>query len=269
MNVYLWRPTGILLIMVINALLSGCAPKPVLYFKSAPVKNTSVEIRGELYWPGGQGPFPAIILLHGCGGVDQHYRDWALRIAGWGYVSFLVDSFTDRGAVNICSQTRKVNKTARALDIFGAARYLQQLPTVDGKLIGIMGFSHGGGAILSAVQENAPYVAKMNAFPFQAAVAFYPWCDITTDQNLSVPTLILTGERDDWTPADQCVLLERMIGTRDLLETMVFEGAYHAFDRPKHNRTYLGHRLEYDPSAAKQANIRSKAFFDYHLKEKK
>ena len=35
---------------------------------------------------------------------------------------------------------------------------------------------------------------------FRAAVAYYPLCGVASEE-LNVPTLILIGELDDWTPA--------------------------------------------------------------------
>ena len=55
-------------------------------------------LTGRLNKPDGEGPFPAIVLLHGCGGI-QPKRDhrWAERLSGWGYVTLQVDSFWPRG----------------------------------------------------------------------------------------------------------------------------------------------------------------------------
>lgn len=81
-------------------------------------------------------------------------------------------------------------------------------------------------------------------------------------------TLILTGEKDDWTPADRCVSFKSTVEKRDLLKLIIYDGAYHGFDRPKRTRTYLGHHLEYDPFAARKAIKETKAFFEHHLKKK-
>ena len=54
--------------------------------------------------PQGAGPFPAIIALHGCGGLlnkegelARRETDWAKRLVGAGYVVLFPDSFTARG----------------------------------------------------------------------------------------------------------------------------------------------------------------------------
>ena len=53
-----------------------------------------------------------------------------------------------------------------------------------------------------------------------------------------------------------------------MLDLVVYDGAYHDFDRSKGNRTYLGHILQYDDEATKDAKERTKAFFDRYLLRK-
>jgi dienelactone hydrolase len=76
--------------------------------------------------------------------------------------------------------------------------------------------------------------------------------------------LILIGEKDDWTPADDCrrlvegedeIGMSRERGDGPSIRLIVYPGAYHSFDRPDLQPTrYLGHTLAYDKSAAEQAN---------------
>jgi dienelactone hydrolase len=60
----------------------------------------------------------------------------------------------------------------QAPDAFAAAEYLRGLSNVRADRIGVIGFSHGGWAVLKAVLEDA--VRTGPARPFAAAVAFYP-----------------------------------------------------------------------------------------------
>src|SRR5690348_12017116 len=64
-------------------------------FNGEPVQLSALQFR-----PQGQGPFPAIVLLHGCSGmytrsgnVTNSYRHWAELLSEDGYVALLVDSF--------------------------------------------------------------------------------------------------------------------------------------------------------------------------------
>ncbi|MFQ5852605.1 MAG: dienelactone hydrolase family protein, partial [Candidatus Binatia bacterium] len=148
--------------------------------------------------PVGEGPFPAVVLLHGCSGIVPHYGVWADRLAGWGYVALQVDSLKPRGETYICDKVFAISPFTRAKDAHAAKAYLAGLRFVRGEQIAVLGWSHGGWATLLTL-NNSPNVERWSD-PFQAAVAFYPWCRGAI-YHLDAPLLILIGERDDWTPA--------------------------------------------------------------------
>jgi dienelactone hydrolase len=184
----------------------------------------------------------------------------------WGYVALIVDSFSPRGIDRVCGKSFRVPDILRAGDAYGAAIYLKQLPYVDSDNIGLIGFSHGGWTGLRAVQRNFPYSVNMETIPFKAAVLFYPSCYYAQDEYIAIPTLILIGSKDDWTPADRCVELDRAVSNPEMLELVVYDGAYHDFDRNKQGyRSYLGHVLKYDVKATKDAKERTKEFFEKYL----
>ena len=80
-------------------------------FPSAPRQAGSVvQLSGYLYRPDGPGPFPAVVMLHGCSGLMTHSgkmqanaRFWAEHLRDHGYVALLVDSFTARGIDEVCT----------------------------------------------------------------------------------------------------------------------------------------------------------------------
>ena len=98
-----------------------------------------------LFRPKGKGPFPAVVALHGCGGLfndDKEIKgreeDWAERLAAAGYVALLPDSFTARGVRQIAR-----GRTARSLppsaeDAAAAAGWLAKQPFVDASRMGLM-----------------------------------------------------------------------------------------------------------------------------------
>jgi hypothetical protein len=57
----------------------------------------ALPIWGHLSGPKGDGPFPAIVLLHGCSGLGRANEVWTARLVDWGYVVLNVDSFGPRG----------------------------------------------------------------------------------------------------------------------------------------------------------------------------
>ncbi|MCF6120362.1 prolyl oligopeptidase family serine peptidase [Mesorhizobium muleiense] len=93
---------------------------------------------------------------------------------------------------------------------YGALEFLTTLGFVDSRRVALMGFSAGGIAVLQAVQLGAAEALMKQKF--QAAIAYYPSCSVTSGE-MAVPTLILVGERDDWTPASACrKMMERRSG---------------------------------------------------------
>jgi len=255
--------------ITLSLLCLSCASYQSVCFQSAPAAEDSLKLKGNLYKPEGDGPFSAVVVLHGCAGIDYHFRSWAEQLKKWGYVALIVDSFGPRGVGRVCGHSFRVSAYERAADAYGAAIHLKQLPYVDSEKIGLMGFSHGGWTGIKAVQKNFPYTINMETIPFKAAVLFYPSCYYENDQYIAIPTLILIGSKDDWTPADRCVELSRVVSNPEILELVVYDGAYHDFDRNKQGcRSYLGHVLKYDVKATRDAKKRTRAFFDRHLLRK-
>jgi|SRR6266851_1278151 len=95
---------------------------------------------------------------------------------------------------------------ARQGDALGALGYLSKLPFVDPKRIAVVGASAGGFVALELASiHDVSVFAVSDEVKFKAAVAYYPLCGVATQQ-LTIPTIILIGELDDWTPAKDCEL---------------------------------------------------------------
>jgi dienelactone hydrolase len=239
-------------------------------FPSVAVDNVAAgpEITGALYRPTGtevgEGPFPAIVLAHTCAGVRPHTEIWGKRLAGWGYVVLAPDSFGPRDVSTVCGNGMVVSGGARVADIAGAMDFLNAQPFVRKNTIGLIGHSHGGWTTMRAVQKRFGLAAR----GLRGAVAYYPACQAQFDTDVAVPLLILVGDKDDWTPADNCRRLQAAGFTRpELVETIYYPDAYHSFDSQLAPRTAYGHSLRYDPVAAPDAEARTKAFFAKLLKQ--
>jgi len=87
-------------------------------------------------------------VLHGCNGVGPHYREWARRLAQWGFAALLIDSFGPRGFKEVCNRGHLVPPEVQARDGFDGAAYLRAAPEVRAARVGVIGLSHGGWAVL-------------------------------------------------------------------------------------------------------------------------
>jgi dienelactone hydrolase len=232
-------------------------------FGADTVGGPASDARAELFVPAGAGPFAAVVVLPGCDGVGPHYREWASRLHAWGYVAMLVDSLRPRGLRNICNHGMEVPPLLQAQDALAAADYLRGLPNVRADRIGVIGFSHGGWAVLKAVLADT--VEQDHARPFIAAVAFYPGCE-TPESALATDTLILIGDADDWTPAARCRRwYDRAQRAGHSLDMKVYPGALHGFDAPHGPHEYAGHHVGRDPQAAADALVASREFLAQRL----
>jgi len=228
-------------------------------------------ITAELSTPRGAGPFPAVILLHGCGGVGPHIKDWAVWLRHEGYAAFVLDSFGGRGLKRLCGGSAALTGRMRAPDVFAAARYLKMLPQIDGKRIAAIGYSHGGWTLMWAVATEAQYPDV----DIRAFIMFYPTCTGWKTLPGTTPVLMLLGGKDDWTPAAPCEALAQSASrTRGHITAVLYPDAYHAFDSPgiigrrmvPDARGGLGATIEYNPKAHEDAEKQVRAFLAQNLK---
>jgi dienelactone hydrolase len=223
----------------------------------------TTELVGELYRPSGSGPYPAVVALHGCAGRgSKAYEDaTAARFMTDGYAVLFVDSFKPRGVTERCHAAASDETVDRVMDAYGGLDYLAGLPFIDASRIALVGYSQGAMVALSIVGLDG--IDALVDRHFKAAIAYYPLCGASRG-DVSIPTLVLIGALDDWTPARDCeAMMARRTGKGASLKLIVYPGAYHAFDaatlsdRP---RTYQGHHLEYNEAADRAAWSDAAAF---------
>jgi dienelactone hydrolase len=246
----------------------------IVEFQNTPVLGRPVMLRGYLRRPSGAGPFPAVVLLHGCHGFAESLdQNWGARLVEWGYVTLTVDNFSARGLKNSCRGGLPMDVS---FDAYRALDFLSLRPFVDAGRAVVLGFSQGGWLSLSSVEHGPIERAAKNRF--RAAVAFYPIC-ARINGPMTVPTLILIGEKDDWTPADACrklangeddLSVSRPKGEGAPLKLKVLPDAYHGFDAPGEKPvSYLGHHLEYNKAATDQSSEMLREFLASNIGERR
>jgi dienelactone hydrolase len=257
-----------------------------------------VALRGVLLLPRGEAPaggFPAIVALHGCGGMYSslpsrrdalqiRLRTMAEMLVGEGYLVLFPDSFRPRGRESICAESlrvRTLTTAVRRLDVLAALGYLQSRPDVAPDRIALLGWSHGGSTLLSSLDANAAPVRGFRAqgteLPyFRAGVALYPGCleslrSPTRFAN-AAPLLLLVGGSDDWTSPQACERLAAQLHDPAAPVRLVeYPDTYHGFDGPDSQRPMhldlpngvhpgKGVTVAVNPSAREDAYRQVKAF---------
>jgi dienelactone hydrolase len=221
---------------------ADAAPLPSPIQVDIPLANGILH--AQLYKPDGDGPFPTVIALHGCGGLGGHsepilprYRDWAEQLLKDGNAVLLPDSYGSRELGPQCRVKEKerhvLARRERVADIMASRQWLMQQPWAARNRISLLGWANGASALLWAVR---PQLSSRNAEPdFRSAVAFYPDCRISAGLGWSarVPTLLLIGAKDDVSSPPACrQMVDGARGRSALARIAVYPGAYHDFDRP-------------------------------------
>jgi len=272
-----------LVAVVATAVMAGCAGK-IAFDNVTP--GTPQRIEGKLYKPDGRGPFPALVLLHGCQGVVRQTQTWAHWLRERGYVALVTDSFGPRNDPADCKGGDDSGpSTARFDDAIGALRYLQAQPFVIPDRVASFGWSQGGLFAMSVI--NGPTLERARArgvtLPragYAAAIAMYPGgCEAYVKEMVIRPLLLLIGGADNWTPPQYCREMAAAMKARGADVTLVeYPGAYHYFDVVGQKKEVLkdieqpytpgtfGVTVAYDPAAAADASRRLEDFLTRTLK---
>jgi dienelactone hydrolase len=220
------------------ACAADAAPLPAPHQVEIP--SGSETLHAQLYKPEGDGPFPTVIALHGCGGLAGHsepvlprYRDWAEQLVKAGNAVLLPDSYGSRELGPQCRvRERTIHaRRERVIDIQAARQWLMQQAWVAPDRVSLLGWANGASALLWAVRPQLSH----NAGPdFRSAIAFYPDCRVSAGLGWSarVPTLLLIGAKDDISSPPACrQMIDGARGRSALTRIVVYPGAYHDFDR--------------------------------------
>ncbi len=128
--------------------------------EAPPPRGTTVQYlaadsatRGYLVVPAGEGPFPAVLLIHEWDGLNDRIRQVADALADEGYVALAADLFSGRLGRSPAENRALVQETmAQPERVIGnldaAARFLRERPDVTGK-VATIGWCFGGGVALS------------------------------------------------------------------------------------------------------------------------
>ncbi len=133
---------------------------PAIVGKAPPLAGTSVayyandpEAEGYLAVPEGEGPFPAVILIHEWNGLVERVKQTADSFAAEGYVALAVDLYSGRTGSNqeenMALVTETLGKPQMLIDNLNAAvALLRERDDTTGK-VATIGWCYGGGVAFS------------------------------------------------------------------------------------------------------------------------
>ena len=192
-------------------------------------------VHAILYKPAGDGPFPALVVIHEWWGLNDWVKQQADRFAQLGYVALAIDLY--RGQVATTPDEaheimRGVPEDRAQRDLLAAVKYLSSLNTVNAKRIGTIGWCMGGGYALDlAVADPKLRVAVINYGHLAS--------DDATLKKIHASILGIFGGQDRGIPpADVKKFQKQMQGLNKKVDIHIFPDAGHAFENPNNTQGY-------------------------------
>lgn len=181
-------------------------------------------------------PAPAVVILHGAGGVKSARElTYARQLQAMGVAVLVVDAFRSRRerATSFTERLLEITETMIMADAYGALRLLDADPRVDARRVVLLGFSYGGMAAIFAVYAQVVERLAPDGIRFAGHAAFYAPCIARFERpaTTGAPVLMVMGARDEIIDLARCreirADLERG-GSR--VEMVVYPDAYHQWD---------------------------------------
>jgi dienelactone hydrolase len=195
-----------------------------------------VTMAGEFRIAQGIGRLPAVVLMHGSGGISPTMEAWTRQLNSMGISTFVIDGFSGRGLTSVNQDQAKLGRLNFILDIYGALEILAKHPRVDPDRIVLMGFSRGGQAALYASLKRFNEMWNRSGAQFAAYIPFYPDCATTYAGDTDVvdrPIRIFHGTPDDYNPVASCTrYVERLRAAGRDVQLTEYPNAQHGFDNP-------------------------------------
>lgn len=217
----------------------------------------SETVSAMVYAPPGNGPHPALIVIHEWWGLNDWVKEQASKLSDQGYLTLAIDLY--RGKVAKTSDeahelSRGLPEDRAKRDLEAAVTYLKSRKDVDPKRIGSIGWCMGGGHSLSlALMEPTLAASVVN------------YGHLATDENdlkrVNAAVLGIFGGQDRGIPVEDVKKFERemkQLGKK--IEVVIYPDAGHAFQNPN-NKT--GYRAQDAADSWK----RTVSFLDANLKK--
>ena len=215
--------------------------------------------------PDGAGPFPVLVMLHGCGGPRPFLDDMARVAAEAGAAVINVNSYAHRrisrvaAFATVCTGARLQGRE-RAGDLYAALAWARAQGWADRNRIAAIGWSHGSWTIMDALalrpgaeMARATGLSDLPDEPLEGlagALLVYPYTGVGTlcgrrDWRMApARTVAIIAERD-YIVGSTRAALERQRARGAPMDIVLFENATHAFE----DEYAEDPRVRYNPQA--------------------
>jgi dienelactone hydrolase len=223
-------------------------PKTLPELMQGNKSGATVNIVGHLFLPPGNDKVPAVVLVHGSGGLYNAILDyWPKQFNAAGIAVFTIDMFGPRGVQSTVEDQSQVPFAADIADAYAALKLLATHPRIDARRIAIMGFSRGGSAAMRVDVERIIASQQLpDGLRYAAIIPTYGSCNgifrfvVKPGVFSKSPILFIHGDADDYTPIAPCQDYADKIGKAGTpVEFVVLDGAHHKFDSDDLKRRYL------------------------------
>lgn len=209
---------------------------PLNTFLRGDKAGPEVLLGGELRLPfGASGRVPAVILIHGSGGIGSGPDMWARVLNEAGIAAFILDSFSGRGIVSTVEDQDQLNSLSMTVDAYRALDVLAAHPRIRPDRIAVWGFSKGAvPAVYAAVERFRASFGTQNRFV--AHVGFYTPCNVAYDKDEAMggaPVRLYHGSSDDYVNPAACrTLVSRLKPSGVDIALTEYADSQHGFDSP-------------------------------------
>lgn len=261
-------------------------PEGVVLEKVSFVNDRGETINALYAAPDVPGPMPAVIVLHGAGGVfdppdpgepepdmGPQFQEWAAILYNEGYAVLLPDSFSSRGFYEWTQHPDELDKqdrlVMRAYDAQAALIFACAQPEIDCDRVAALGFSNGGSVAALSVHERLNDIDLLGDLTpaeerprFALSIPYYPGCgfdgllstDIDDPTEFYRPTApVYVQHAEDDRLLDDCEA--RLEQTEEMVDVEnLGENPFHLTIYPN-----AGHSFDSDPGSSAERTARLEA----------
>jgi dienelactone hydrolase len=208
-------------------------------FLRGDVEGREALVAGELRLPGGIPPdarVPAVVLIHGSGGISGSMDFWVRELNGIGLATFVLDTLTGRGIVSTVQDQNQLHSLAMTVDAYRALDRLAEHPRILADRIAVMGFSKGAVPAVYSAMERFRRLHGSGDKRFAAHIGLYTPCNVTYAEDTRVapaPIRMYHGIADDYVAIEPCRdYASRLRAAGADAGLTEYPDAQHGFDNP-------------------------------------